>query len=59
MALDARLTRDGVVYATGIATDGRLVVRVRRLLRAGGYTLTLTRRTNRRRVVSSQQLTLA
>ncbi len=57
-ASEAALVRGGVVYATGTATRGRLVLRARRLVRAGRYTLTLTRRQGQRRVTTSQQITI-
>lgn len=54
----ATLTRNGVIYATGTARLSRLTLHANRPLRAGEYTLTLTRRLGRHRRQSHQQITI-
>jgi hypothetical protein len=55
----ATLTRAGVVYARGTAHLTRLVLRQVRPLRAGSYTLTLTRRSGRRVITSRQRIIIS
>lgn len=52
----ATLTRHGVVYATGTARLALLTLHARRPLRAGEYTLTLTRQLNHHRVQTRREL---
>jgi hypothetical protein len=54
----ATLTQHGVIYATGTARLARLTLNVRRSLRAGEYTLTLTRQLNHHRVQTRRQITI-
>jgi hypothetical protein len=55
----ARLTRGGRIYAVGTLRAGRLSLRARRVVRAGRYTLRLTRRQGRRRIITHEKITIA
>ena len=55
---NATLTRRGVIYATGTARLTRLTLHARRPLRAGEYTLTLTRQLRHHRLRSHLELTI-
>jgi hypothetical protein len=55
----ATLTRAGVIYARGTAHLTRLVLRQLRPLRAGSYTLTLTRHSGRRVLTSRQRIIIS
>jgi hypothetical protein len=52
----ATLSRGRVVYATGSASRGRLVLRARRTVRAGRYTLAIGHRAGGRLVTSREQI---
>ena len=53
----ATLTRAGIVYATGTADLGRLVLHTRRAVRPGRYLLILRRRDGRRWTIAREQIT--
>jgi hypothetical protein len=55
----ATLVRGGVVYATGTMGGGRLVLRVRRAVRPGHYTLILRRHAGRRTITTLRPITIA
>jgi hypothetical protein len=55
---DATQTRGGLVYASGTVARGHLVLRQRRRLRPGRYTLTVTRREGNRLLTTRWQVTM-
>jgi hypothetical protein len=54
----ASLTRDGVLYATGVVTKNGLNLHALRRVRAGRYTLTLRYRQGHRQVTTRSQITI-
>ena len=54
----ATLARGRVIYATGGARAGRLVLHARRPVRRGRYTLILSRREGRRWITTRRPITI-